>query len=139
VKTTLLERKNIVTAHVKKKIKESDKHNELMIQEAKKVLIESGLSVTALNHFLECPSKFLYESILKLPQAPAVSAEKGNAMHAALSNVWALEKKTIEHISQTIEKTVSEYVDKSFLSQFEKESLKSELVSNVPIVAKALE
>ncbi len=51
---------------------------------AKQILLENGLSVTALNHFLECPSKFLYLSILKLPQAPSPAAEKGTAMHYAI-------------------------------------------------------
>ena len=52
-------------------LKTVDAHNTSpLIDFAKGLLVEKGLSVTALNHFLECPNKFLYLSILKLPQAP---------------------------------------------------------------------
>jgi DNA helicase-2/ATP-dependent DNA helicase PcrA len=113
-------------------------YQNLMVNEAKKVLIESGLSVTALNHFLECPSKFLYESILKLPQAPSVSAEKGSAMHEAISTAWIKKTKSPEQIEKIITEVITEYIDKSLLSIGDKKALKKELIENVPDVAKAL-
>lgn len=55
---------------------------------AKEVLLQTGLSVTALNHFIKCPREFFYKSILKIPEPPNAVSEKGNAMHEAMANVW---------------------------------------------------
>jgi DNA helicase II / ATP-dependent DNA helicase PcrA len=110
----------------------------LLADEAKRVLSEKGLSVTALNHFLECPSKFLYVSILKLPQAPHPLAEKGTAMHAAISKVWSLEERTPAAIEKTIKDVVSEQLKASLLPADEKEAVKDELIEAAPVVAAAL-
>jgi DNA helicase-2/ATP-dependent DNA helicase PcrA len=106
---------------------------------AKQVLLEKGLSVTALNHFLECPSKFLYLSILKLPQAPSPAAEKGTAMHYAISSVWKEGNRTAERVQEIILAKVAEYLDTSFLAASEKESVKGDLFKDAPAVAKSLE
>jgi DNA helicase-2/ATP-dependent DNA helicase PcrA len=116
-----------------------DEHSVKMIALAKRVLSETGLSVTALNHFLECPNKFLYLSILKLPQAPSAAAEKGTAMHEAISNVWKGEDRTALHIEETIRESVTAYFDTSFLAAAEKESVKKDLLDDTPAVARALE
>ncbi len=122
----------------KEDIKEGNEFQDLMTSQAKKVLIDSGLSVTALNHFIECPNKFLYESILKLPQGPTVSTEKGLAMHLAISNVWNLKEKTVSDIERTISTTITEYIDKTLLSKNDKEALKKELLEDAPLVSKEL-
>ncbi|MDD4988841.1 MAG: ATP-dependent DNA helicase [Candidatus Pacebacteria bacterium] len=109
-----------------------------IVEYAKNVLTESGLSVTALNSFLECPSKFLYKSILKVPEAPSVASEKGNAMHEALSYVWHQENKSEEAIVATIESTVKAFFDRSLLPLFEKEGAVEALLADAPKVAKAL-
>ena len=113
---------------------------------AKKTLLDTGLSVTALNHFISCPSEFLYESILKLPQAPSPASEKGTAMHEAMANVWKLanEKEhgshlTAAEIETVIKNSVEEYLKTSFLSVSEKEAVKKELYEDAPVVAVALE
>jgi DNA helicase-2/ATP-dependent DNA helicase PcrA len=113
-------------------------HPDKMVDMAKDVLLDNGLSVTALNHFLECPNKFLYESILKLPQALSPAAEKGTAMHEAISNVWKEENRTTEKIQEIISETVAEYLATSFLAVSEKESVKKELSDDAPIIAQAL-
>lgn len=114
------------------------KFQELMTSEAKKVLLTSGLSVTALNHFIECPNKFLYESILKLPQSPKVSSEKGTAMHLAISRIWNEKITEVSLIEKRIVETVTECVDKSLLAKLDKEALKDELIEDAPVVAKCL-
>ncbi len=106
---------------------------------AKDVLMKKGLSVTALNHFLECPNKFIYQSILKMPQAPSASAEKGTAMHSALSAIWKSESRGVREIETILTEKIKEYFDESFLPVLEKESARKELVENIPVVAKALE
>ena len=105
---------------------------------AKQLLLEHGLSVTALNHFCDCPMEFLYKSILKLPEPPAGNAEKGNAMHEALARVWHLKDKTEKNITATITRTVHEYFEDSLLPLFEKEPIIEELSVSAPIVASAL-
>jgi DNA helicase-2/ATP-dependent DNA helicase PcrA len=106
---------------------------------AKHVLLESGLSVTALNHFLECPSKFLYESVLRVPQAPSVSAEKGTAMHEALSRVWSEKDRSRNNIQRILAETVQEYFSRSFLAKNEKDAIEKELIEASPVVAASLE
>ena len=114
-------------------------HSTKIVGLAKEVLLDNGLSVTALNHFLECPNKFLYLSILKLPQAPSASAEKGTAMHEAISRVWQENDRTAESIRRIIEESVSGYLETSFLPANEKEAVKIELFDDSPAVARALE
>jgi DNA helicase-2/ATP-dependent DNA helicase PcrA len=132
----------------------------------KRILTESGLSVTALNNFVKCPTTFLYQSILKLPQAPSVSAEKGTAMHAGLSDVWnvIMKKRTSHHIEDgltedtkpslsisnthsgvdteliqsTLISSLTNHIASCFLSRTEKEIVKKELIGNAPLVATAL-
>lgn len=104
----------------------------------KQRLMESGLSVTALNHFLEDPRVFLIESILRVPQAPSASAEKGNAMHAAMNRVWHSKKLDEKRIGQIITETVTEHLQGSFLPIIEKEAIRKELIGSAPAVAKEL-
>ncbi|MEK7669056.1 MAG: ATP-dependent DNA helicase [Patescibacteria group bacterium] len=111
------------------------KRDEAQIDYAKKVLLENGLSVTALNHFLVCPIQFFYKSILKLPEPPSANSEKGNAMHEALANVWKNNGKDIQNI---IENTVHDYFKHSLLPLFEKEAIVEELIVSAPKVALAL-
>lgn len=115
--------------------------SQKFVDVAKRVLETSGLSVTALNHFLTCPNAFLYQSILKMPQAPSVPAEKGNAMHLALSKVWQLppESRRDGAIETTIVEGITEYLNQSLLPVFEKEAIKKELHTDAPLVTKALE
>lgn len=108
------------------------------IEFAKSVILEKGLSVTALNHFLECPNKFFYKSILKLPEAPNPTSEKGNAMHEAMRQVWQHQNKSEAEIKHTIETAIKNYLEKSLLFKFEKEVILKELLEDAPKVASEL-
>lgn len=105
---------------------------------AKRVLTTSGLSVTALNHFLEDPKVFLEKSILKIPQAPSASAEKGNAMHLAMDRVWSSDDKRPAAIENIITDAVDAYLQGSFLAVSEKEAVRRELHESAPVVAESL-
>jgi len=105
---------------------------------AKQRLLTSGLSVTALNHFIEDPERFLIESILRLPQAPSVSAEKGNAMHAAMHRVWQSGDTDVARVEMHIRHAVNEHLADSLLPLAEKEVLKEELLTAAPSVAASL-
>ncbi|MFA7216788.1 MAG: ATP-dependent DNA helicase [Candidatus Paceibacterota bacterium] len=110
-----------------------------LVEYSKRVLIENGLSVTALNHFMKCPSEFLYKSILKVPEAPNASSEKGTAMHKAMSSVWANEDKRVSSITKTIEDSVKSYFETSLLPKAEKEIILEELILSAGSIAKSLE
>ena len=112
--------------------------NEKIIDYTKKVLIEEGLSVTALNHFLNCPSKFVWQSILKVPEGPNASSEKGNAMHKALDQIWKSPEKDEKTIEKIIKDTVGEYINSSLLPKFEKDSIIEELSKRAGDVAHSL-
>ncbi len=117
-----------------------DKVREKEAQEyTKRVLVQKGLSVTALNHFLDCPRGFFYKSILKIPEAPSVSSERGIAMHKALSLVWREEKRKASDIERTIVSVTDEYFKKSLLPKFEKEIVMEEIKSYAKVVAVELE
>ncbi|MES3031181.1 MAG: ATP-dependent DNA helicase [Patescibacteria group bacterium] len=105
---------------------------------AQRVILEKGISVTALNHFIECPNLFLYNSILKLPQAPSVSADKGSAMHYAFEAAWKSQDRSEKEITRILHEKIVEYFKDSFLSRTEKESAQAELLERVGAVARAL-
>lgn len=46
------------------------------------------LSPTALNNYLTCPRKFLYQNLIRIPQAKSKSAAMGTAIHAALDRYF---------------------------------------------------
>jgi len=115
-----------------------NRQEEEQVEYTKRVLLEDGLSVTALNHFMTCPNQFFYKSILRLPEPPSASSEKGNAMHEALSNVWKTKTHNEKKISQIIIKTAEDYFKKSLLPIFEKKAILLELTENAPKVARAL-
>lgn len=119
--------------------KDLDSHRRSeLVEHSKRVLIENGLSVTALNHFMKCPSEFLYKSILKVPEPPNASSEKGIAMHKAMSSVWANKNKDISSITKTIEDSVRSYFETSLLPLADKEIILEELISSAGNVAKSL-
>ncbi len=120
------------------KVSIEDQKRDELIEYSKNSLIERGLSVTALNHFMVCPNLFFFKSILRVPEAPSSSSEKGNAMHEALSRVWMLEEKTETSVTETIVVTVREYFGRSLLHAGEKEIIVEELIAAAPIVTKAL-
>lgn len=49
---------------------------------------EQGLSVTALNNYLECPWRYFYVNLIRIPEAPNKHLSFGNAIHAALKNFF---------------------------------------------------
>ena len=43
-----------------------------------------GLSATALNNYISCPWKYVYQNLLRIPQVPSPAQRYGIAMHKAL-------------------------------------------------------
>ncbi|MEK7117761.1 MAG: ATP-dependent DNA helicase [Patescibacteria group bacterium] len=50
------------------------------------------LSVTALNNYLDCPWKYFYRNLLRIPSAPEKHQVYGSAMHAAVNDLWRILK-----------------------------------------------
>lgn len=61
-------------------IKEKKFLNQLFLQQ--------GLSVTALNNYLECPWKYFYVSLIRIPEAPNKHLMFGSAIHIALKDYF---------------------------------------------------
>src|SRR3989344_1871975 len=47
-----------------------------------------GLSVTALNNYLECPWRYFYSNLVRIPEAPNKHLMYGNAVHSALKDFF---------------------------------------------------
>lgn len=125
-------------ADISSEAKVSNTNKQKLLDLTRKVVFESGLSVTSLNHFLACPNRFIYQSILKMPQAPSVAADKGTAMHEAIARVWDSHKVSSSDVEIIIEKSITEYFSKSLLSIKEKAAAQSELKTQISDIAKAL-
>ena len=109
------------------------------IEYAKRQILEKGISVTALNHFISCKNKFYYKSILRIPEPPSALSEKGNAMHEAMSNVWISKEKDLNKIGAIIKNSAKTYFKKSLLPKYEKEVILKEIEIDSPIIAKSLQ
>jgi DNA helicase-2/ATP-dependent DNA helicase PcrA len=51
-----------------------------------------GISVTALNNYLECPWQYFYRNLVRIPESPNKHLSFGNAIHSALKSyfdAWA--------------------------------------------------
>lgn len=117
-----------------------DEREEALADLARRALADRGISVTALNHFIACPARYFYKSVMRIPEAPSASAEKGNAMHAALDAAWRLPEKTVKKIQTEIVAVMKDYFErKSLLPAFERQSIIKELTASASKVALALE
>lgn len=119
-------------------VSSADRRKIEITEFSKRSLVERGLSVTALNHFMKCPSLFFYKSVLRLPEAPTAVTEKGTAMHEAIAKVWLQDDKSEKAILATLVETIRSYFSRSLLGAAEKEQVVRELVEDAPAVAKAL-
>jgi DNA helicase-2/ATP-dependent DNA helicase PcrA len=67
----------------------AEKKPELMDKEFLNALFnEQGISVTALNNYLECPWHYFYVNLLRIPEAENKYSAFGTAIHAALKSYF---------------------------------------------------
>lgn len=109
-------------------------HVERTIYDAdfiKELFIKRGLTVTALNNYLDCPIKYFYKNLIQIPSGYSPILEYGNVMHSALEKFFLQCKKEerilpkkvlinlfedgIEH-SQMNEKEIKKYKDRGIES-----------------------
>ncbi len=50
----------------------------------KEIFLDQGLNATALNNYFECPWKYFFKNLVRLPDVPAPYLHFGNATHSAL-------------------------------------------------------
>jgi DNA helicase II / ATP-dependent DNA helicase PcrA len=70
------------------------------LEELKKLVAQEyenrNISVSLLNNFFECPWKWYFRNLLKLPEPKSESLEFGNAVHSAIDKILKLPKKPTE-------------------------------------------
>jgi len=52
------------------------------------IFYEQGLSITALNNYIECPWKYFYKNLIRIPESQNKYLMLGTAVHAALKNYF---------------------------------------------------
>ena len=57
-----------------------------------KEYIDANISVSLLNNFFECPRKWYFRNLLKLPEPKSESLEFGSAVHSAIDKILKLRK-----------------------------------------------
>lgn len=123
----------------KKEFASKNKFNRKLLDYAKNLITEKGISVTALNHYLNCPSEFLVKSILKLPEAKAPLAEKGTALHLAFKEVWSYKNSGKKINAKIIEDimldSVKRYMNESSLARNDKKVVLNDLVEIIPAIS----
>lgn len=58
----------------------------------KEIFLKQGLSVSALNNYLDCPWRYFYRNLIRLPEAQNKTQLYGIAVHAALADAFRLIK-----------------------------------------------
>lgn len=65
-------------------LKQADFENEYL----DRILQNFKMSSTALNNFLNCPLRFYYSNIMRMPQARSANMGFGNVVHKVLERFW---------------------------------------------------
>lgn len=78
-----------------------------------KLFLEHGLSVTALNNYLNCPWSYFYKNLIRIPEAPNKHLIFGSAIHYALKNYFDTfikgENPKKEYLLQRFSETLAQY------------------------------
>ncbi len=84
----------------------------------RKLFLEQGMNVTALNNFITCPWRYFFENLIRIPHAPEKHQMFGMAVHAAL-------KEEIEKIRKG-EKPNKQYLLDSFVRNLTRQPLSTD-------------
>ncbi len=81
-----------------------------------------SLSITALNNYLRDPEYFVYNDLLRLPQAKAPYLAFGTAVHAALEKVYQrVIQGEVDDLFGLAERTFEDYLNREVLSKQEQD------------------
>lgn len=78
------------------------------------LFIDHGLSVTALNNYLECPWRYFYNNLVRIPTALTNSLMYGTALHDTLKHFFDIYKSSPNGAPK---KLMMELLDKNFKRQ----------------------
>lgn len=68
--------------------KQTKKHTIKDKELIKEIFEKNGLSATAFNNYLECPWKYFYRNLFRIPEIQNRALIKGNAIHYALKDFF---------------------------------------------------
>lgn len=89
-------------------------------QYLQELFIEQGLSVTALNNFLNCPWRYFYSNLIRIPKTPTKSLVFGTAAHAALRRFFDTRTKGDEAGKKELLEWFVDAMRRAPLSRFER-------------------
>lgn len=84
---------------------------------------EQGLSPTALNNYLDCPWRYFYRNLLRVPEAQALPAIFGTAVHASLEAIFNTFKETGELSVDALLRRFEIELDKRNLADVDRKAL----------------
>ena len=88
------------------------------------VFLDQGLSVTALNNFLNCPWNYFYSNLLRVPKVPTKHLLFGTVVHNVLKDFFNKLKDGEKVSEETMIKLFNEYINqKSFTESELKEAV----------------
>ena len=67
----------------------------------RELFLQQPMNVSALNNYLQCPQKYIYNNLLRLPSVSSVAQEYGNVMHDALESFFKNNLKTRKELLTT--------------------------------------
>jgi len=119
------ETENKILAHDQKTYVVSNKEKDSVnvLEKLKKMVakeyVDTNVSVSMLNNFFECPWRWYFRNLLKLPEAKSESLEFGSAVHSAVDKLLKLKKiptgKEMEKVAEgnkEILKIISNWAEK---------------------------
>ncbi len=98
---------------------EGENQNKAFVQE---LFDKQGLSPTALNNYLECPWKYFYQNLIRIPSAPTIHQAYGIAVHASLQDLFSILKKEDKGKSFLLD-SFEGHLNRQFVSERDRASL----------------
>lgn len=109
---------------------------EKLTKTVEKQYMDTNVSVSMLNNFFECPRKWYFRNLLRLPEPKSESLEFGNAVHSAIDKILKSgiipSKKDIEKIVEE-DKEVLEVISKWIENRLPKINSKRENEKSISI------
>lgn len=87
--------------------------------------LAQGLSPTALNNYLECPWKYFYVNLLRIPEAKTRSMLYGTAIHAALKRYADQRAQGVEPAAETLVSWFRNSIERLPLTEVELSDLRA--------------
>ncbi len=81
------------------------------------ILVNYKMSPTHLQNYLDCPRKFFYQNLLRIPAAKQRSASLGTAVHRALHDLFRLKLVAKPNAEEFLLKQFEEYLIEEHLSE----------------------